>query len=103
MSLEVNNVGIYLTKQVKSGKSKWRLPTKAKNPMQTSYLPDLYASPELEPIDDAYYQSSICILLRMVDLGRVDICLELLMLPSHLDLPIEEHLKPSVLHFFISK
>ena len=73
---EFTNVETYLKKQVKLGNSKWRLPEKAETPMQKSYRPEIYVSPELEPIEYAYYQYFIGILRWMVDLDRVDICLE---------------------------
>jgi hypothetical protein len=85
----VTNVEAYLTKQAKLGNSKWKLPAKAETPMQTSYRPELDVSPELEPIEAAYYQSLIGVLRWMVELGRVDICLECSMLSSHLALPRE--------------
>jgi hypothetical protein len=95
----VTNVEAYLTKQAKLLNSKWKLPTKAETPMQTSYRPELDISPELEPTDAAYYQSLIGVLRWMVEFGRVDICLECSMLSSHLALPREGHLN-QVVHIF---
>jgi hypothetical protein len=95
----VENVETYLKKQEKLGNSKWKLPKKAETPMQTSYRPELDVSPELEPLEAAYYQSLIGILRWMVELGRVDICLECSMLSSHLALPREGHLE-QVFHIF---
>jgi hypothetical protein len=95
----VNNVELYLTKQMKLGNSKWKLPAKAETPMQTSYRPELDVSPELEPIKASYYQSLIGVLRWMVELGRADICLECSMLSSHLALPREGHLN-QVFHIF---
>ncbi len=69
----VTYVEAYLTKQTKLLNSKWKLPTKAETPMQTSYRPELDVSPELEPTEAAYYQSLIGVLRWMVELGRVDI------------------------------
>jgi hypothetical protein len=70
----------------------WNLPKKAETPMQTSYRPELDVSPELQPADAAYYMSLIGMLRWIVELGRVDICLECYMLSSHLALPREGHL-----------
>jgi hypothetical protein len=95
----VNNVETYLAKQLKLGNSKWTLPAKAETPMQTSYRPELDVSPELEPNEASYYQSLIGVLRWMVELGRVDICLECSMLSSHLALPREGHLN-QVFHIF---
>ena len=50
-------------------------------------------SPELNPQDAAYYQSLIGILQWIVELGQVDVCLEVSMLSSHLAPPCEGHLK----------
>ena len=79
--------------------SKWKLPNKAETPMQTSYHPELDVSPELESDDASYYQSLIGILRWIVELGRVDICLECLMMSSHLALPREGHMH-QVFHIF---
>jgi hypothetical protein len=68
------------------------LPRKADTPMRTSYCPMLDVSPELGPEESSYYMSLIGILRWMVELGRVDICLEVSMLSSHLALPRRGHL-----------
>jgi hypothetical protein len=82
----VKNVETHLTRH--GGK----LPPHAKTPIQTSYRPELDVTPELKPIDAAYYQSLVGVLRWMVELGRVDICLEVSMMSSHLALPREGHL-----------
>ena len=76
-----------------------RLPTRAETPIRTEYRPELDTSSELEATDAAWYQSLIGILRWMVELGRVDICLEVSMLSSHLALPRQGHLE-QVLHIF---
>ena len=83
----VKNVEAYLEKQ-----ERWKMPAKAETPMVTAYCPELDVSPELKDIDAAYYMSLIGILRWMVELGRVDICLEVSMMSSHLALPREGHL-----------
>ncbi len=85
----VKNVEQYLLS--KGGK----LPKRAETPMQTSYRPELDITPELTPIDAAYFQSVIGILRWIVELGRIDICLETSMLSSHLAMPREGHLAQS--------
>jgi hypothetical protein len=85
----VSNVEEYLSKR---DDVNWKLPTKAETPMQTSYRPELDVSPELQPTDAAYYMSLIGMLRWIVELGRVDVCLECSMLSSHLALPREGHL-----------
>ena len=56
-------------------------------------------SKELNVADAAYYQSLIGIMRWIVELGRVDVCLEVSMMSSHLALPREGHLE-QVLHIF---
>jgi hypothetical protein len=76
-----------------------KLQAKADTPIQTSYSPELDVSTELDPKEASYYQSLIGILRWMVELGRIDICLEVSMLSSHLALPRKGHLT-QVLHIF---
>ncbi len=85
----VKNVEEYLSKK---DNVNWKLPAKAETPMQTSYRPEIDVSPELQPIDAAYYMSLIGMLRWIVELGRVDVCLECSMLSSHLAMPREGHL-----------
>ena len=80
-------------------RNRGRLPTRAETPLQTSYRPELDVSPELSTTDAAYYQSLIGILRWIVELGRVDICLETSMMSSHLALPREGHLA-QLFHMF---
>ena len=72
---------------------------RAKTPIQTIYRPELDVTPELNTADATYYQSLIGILRWLVELGRIDICLEVSMMSSHLALPREGHLE-QVLHIF---
>jgi hypothetical protein len=60
--------------------------------MQTSYRPELDVSPELGPVEASYYMSLIGIVWWIVELGRVNICLECSMMPSHMTMPREGHL-----------
>ena len=76
------------------------MPCKAETPMKTSYRPELDITPELDPILAAYYMSLIGILRWMVELGRVDICLEVSMMSSHMALPREGHLE-QLFHIFL--
>ena len=76
-----------------------KIPSKAKTPLTTSYRPELDVSPELMPRDSTYYQSLIGILRWIVELGRIDICLEVSMMLSHLAMPRKGHLH-QVLHIF---
>ena len=49
-------------------------------------------SPELDATMASYYQSLIGILRWIVELGRVDICVEVSMMSAHLALPRQGHL-----------
>ena len=86
----VKNVEEYLKKR---GDGRWFLPAKAETPIQSTYRPELDVSPELDAEDPSYYQSLIGVLRWIVELGRVDICLEVSMLSSHLALPREGHMQ----------
>lgn len=69
------------------------LPRKAEAPFNSGYRPEVDVSRELGPEDASYYQSLIGILRWIVELGRVDICLEVSCMSSHLALPREGHLE----------
>ena len=73
----VKNVEEYVGKPENSH---LKIPTKAERPLTTSYRPELDVSPEVTPQDSAYYQSLIGILWWIVELGRIDICLEVSMM-----------------------
>jgi hypothetical protein len=93
----VQNVENYLKRMTTT---RWSLPKKAETPIQTSYHLKLDVTPELDPDDASYYQSLIGILRWIVELGRVDICLECSMMSSHLALPREGHME-QVYHIFV--
>ena len=61
--------------------------------MRSTYRPELDVSEELSPSDALYYQSLIGILRWIVKLGRVDVCLEVSMMSSHLALPRRGHME----------
>jgi hypothetical protein len=92
----VKNVEEYLAKDENK---RWKLPAKADTPLSTVYRPELDVTPELGPAEAAYYQSLIGVLRWIVELGRVDICLEVSMMSSHLALPRRGHLE-QVFHIF---
>ena len=69
------------------------MPNKAPTPMPNEYCPEIDISPELNATDATYDQSLVGILRWMVELGRVDIIIEVSMLSSCLVLPREGHLK----------
>jgi hypothetical protein len=76
-----------------------KLPWKADAPFRTGYRPEIDISRELVGDEASYFQSLIGILRWIVELGRVDICLEVSLLSSHLALPREGHLD-AVYHIF---
>jgi hypothetical protein len=85
----VKNVEEYLNQR---GDDKYKIPRNADTPLTTTYRPELDVSSELGPAESAYYMSLIGVLRWMVEIGRVDICLECSMMSSHLALPREGHL-----------
>lgn len=95
----VQRVKDHLQELHAAGDTRFRLPARANTPMQTAYRAELDVTPELDPKLAAYFQSLIGILRWMVELGRVDICLECSILSSHLALPREGHME-QVVHIF---
>ena len=83
----VDNVKAWLAKKNRT------LPNKAEAPFASGYRPEVDVSRELVPEDASYFQSLIGVLRWIVELGRVDICLEVSMMSSHLALPREGHLE----------
>ena len=61
--------------------------------MRTTYHPELDVLPELGATNLAYYQLLFGVLRWIVELGRVDICLEVPMMSLHLALPRKGHLR----------
>ena len=94
---DVKNVEAYLARKEKN------LNAKAGAPISDGYRPETEATNELRPVDAAYYQSLIVILRWMVELGRVDICVEVSMLSSCLAMPREVHLQQLFRIFSYSK
>ena len=94
----VKNVKEYLERQ---DNKRWKLTANANTPMlmQATYCPDLDVSLELDAKYTSYYQLLIGVLHWMVELGRVNICLEVSLLSSHLALLREGHFE-QVLHVF---
>ena len=75
------------------------MPTRADTPFTSNYRPELDVTRELDSGDASYFQSLIGILRWIVELGRVDICLEVSMLSSQMALPRVGHLYQAV-HIF---
>ena len=91
----VKNVEAYIM-----SKERWKMHGKAKTPLRTKYRPELDISPKLDPVDASYYMSLVGILQWIVELVRVDICLEVSNMSSHTTLPREVQLE-QLLNIFI--
>eukprot|EP00957_Ditylum_brightwellii_P168041 12792041-Ditylum_brightwellii.AAC.1 len=65
------------------------MPAKAEMPMRASYRPESDIQPVLSLLYSAYYQSLIEMLRRIIELERIDICLEVSMMLSCLVMPRE--------------
>ena len=76
-----------------------RLKPKCCTPMANGYRPELDVSCELKADGVQYYQELIGVLRWAVEIGRVDILLEVSLLSQHLALPREGHLE-QVMHIF---
>ena len=76
-----------------------KLPSKCKTPLSSSYRPELDTSPELKESGLQRYQEVVGVLRWAVELGRVDILLETLMMSTHLALPRCGHLE-QLYHMF---
>jgi hypothetical protein len=72
---------------------------KPNTPMQTNYRPELDVSPILGPDQANYFQSLIGILRWAVELGRIDIYIDVALLSSHLVEPRMGYLE-QVFHIF---
>ena len=75
------------------------MPRKSETPMTTSYCPELDITPELSSKEASYYISPIEILRWIVELGRVDIYLEVSIMFSHIAMLREGHLA-QLFHIF---
>eukprot|EP00957_Ditylum_brightwellii_P203530 15335063-Ditylum_brightwellii.AAC.4 len=71
---------------------RWTMPSKAETPTRASYRPELGITPVLSPFDSAYCQWLSGMLRWMVELGRINMCLEASLMSSHLDMPREGHM-----------
>ena len=80
-------------------KIRGKLPYKAPTPLSSGYCPEIDMSPELGEADASYFHSLIGVLRWIVELGRVDLDVEVSMMSSHLALPREGHLK-EIYHIF---
>ena len=68
-----------------------RLPTCCKTPIMSIYQPETDTLPNLKPKGVTQYQEMIRVIRWVVDLGRVDIILEMALISTYLALPHREH------------
>ena len=83
----------------KLGASGLRLPSKCITPFLSGYHPSEDTTKELDAEGTKYFQELIGVLRWAIELGRVDILLEVSLLSSHLALPRVGHLQ-QVYHIF---
>ncbi len=76
-----------------------KLPYKAPTPLSNGYCPEIDVSPELGEKDASHFHSLIGVLRWIVELGRVNLDVEVSMMSLHLALPWEGHLK-EIYHIF---
>jgi hypothetical protein len=89
----VDNVESYLKERGE------KLVNRAKSPFTSNYRPEIDVSKELDPVGASYYMSLIGVLRWMVELGRVDICVEVSLMSSQMALPRKGHLE-QLYHIF---
>ena len=70
-----------------------KLPCKAPTPLSSGYHTEIDVSPELGETDASHFHSLVGVLWWIVELGRVDINVEVSMMSSQLALPRVGHLK----------
>ena len=88
----------YVTASVKNveealAKRGLRLPSKCYTPLPSDYRPELETSPELKSDGIQQYQELVGVLRWAVELGRVDIMLEVALMSTHMAMPREGHLQ----------
>ena len=84
----VKNLENFLVKQGRGIK----LPKRATAPGPNDYMSELDDMPELGAEMISHYQSLVGILNWMVELGHVDMIVEVSILASHVTMPCEGHL-----------
>ena len=96
LAASVENVEMKLKKRGRDG-----LPKKKKclTPFESSYRPELDVSPELALDGHRYFQELIGVLRWGVEIGRLDILLEVALLSAYLACPREGHLE-AAFHIF---
>ena len=91
----VQNVENYLRDELGGRTLRKRAPT----PFMSEYVPDMDMTKEVSAELAMYCQSQIGILRWMVEMGRINIAMEVSLLASHVALPREGHLE-AVFHMY---
>ena len=82
---------------------RYALLKKAENPFCMSYEPELDDSTPLDPNAASYFQTIIGVMRWMVEIGRINIAMEVLLLSSHLAYPREGHLEAAYMLWLTCK
>ena len=61
-------------------------------PLSPTYFPELDATPEMSLSDSSYFQLFLVILIWAVELGCIDINIEISMMSSHFSIQHDVHL-----------
>ncbi len=85
--------------ELELAKSNLTIVGKPSTPMQSDYSPELDISPLLDPDQANYFMSLIGILRWAVELGRIDIYIDVALLSSHMAQPRVGHME-QVIHNF---
>ena len=85
--------------EVRLAKTGEALPRKCNTPLASSYVPELDTTPELKADGLHYYQELIGVLRWAVEIGRVDILLEVSEMSTFLACPRIGHLQ-ALFHVF---
>jgi len=75
---------------------KWKLPKRVKTPMLASYYPELDTSPELDSSDVTLFQEIIGMLGWAIELGRVNIAVEVSLLSQYQAASRKGHLEQAL-------
>lgn len=85
--------------ETKLGSRGLKLPKRAASPLTPGYAPELDQTGELDDDDHSWYMGLIGVLRWIVELGRVDICVDVTKMSSFMAMPRQGHLE-QVLHIF---
>ncbi len=74
----------------------WKLPTKVATPMMTNYLPELDGTEELDADETQIFQEYMGMLQWAIELGRVDVLLEVSLLSQYQASPRQGHMEQAL-------